>query len=74
VRTEGDTTIVPIVDERHVMVKQLYIKEELHIRHSVEREIIRETVPLRSQHAVVERLYADGRAVTEQDVTQAKPR
>lgn len=56
------------------MVKQLYIKEELHIRHSVEREIIRETVPLRSQHAVVERLYADGRAVTEQDVTQAKPR
>ncbi len=52
VRTEGDTTIVPIVEERLVMVKQLYLKEELHIRHSVERETVQETVPLRSQYAV----------------------
>jgi len=74
VRTEGHTTIVPIVEERLVMVKQLYLKKELHIRHSVERETIRESVPLRSQHAVVERLDADGRAVVEPDVTQATPR
>jgi len=74
VRTEGDTTIVPIVEERLVMVKQLYLKEELRVRHSVERETIRESVPLRSQHAVVERLDADGRAVIDQDVTQTTPR
>ncbi len=74
VRTEGDTTIVPIVEERLVMVKQLYLREELRIRHSVERETLRESIPLRSQHAVVERLDADGHAVIEQDVRQATPR
>ena len=63
VRTEGDTTIVPIIEERLVMVKQLYLKEELHIRHSVERRTFQETVPLRSQSAVVERVDADGRGV-----------
>ena len=67
VRTEGDTTIVPIVEERLVMVKQLYLNEKLHIRHSVERETFQEVVPLRSQHAVVEHVDADGR-VTEQDL------
>lgn len=73
VRTEGDTTIVPIVEERLVMVKQLYLIEELHIRHSVERETVQETVPLRSQHAVVERVDVDGR-VTEQDLRSQEPR
>ena len=73
VRTDGNTTIVPIVEERLVMVKQLYLKEELHIRHSVERETVQETVPLRSQHAVVERLDAAG-GVTEQDLRSQEPR
>ena len=67
VRTEGDTTIVPIVEERLVMVKQLYLKEEVHIRHGVERQTFQETVPLRSQFAVVERVDVDGRIV-EQDI------
>lgn len=73
VRTEGDTTIVPIVEERLVMVKQIYLKEELHIRHSVERETVQETVPLRSQHAVVERVDAAGH-ITEQDVGSSESR
>ena len=55
-RAEGDTTILPIVEERFVVVKQLYLKEELHIRHVVERETVREPVTLRRQHATVERL------------------
>ncbi len=67
VRTEGDTTIVPVVEERLVMVKQLYLKEELHIRHSVERETVQETIPLRSQYAVVERVDADGRIIDQPD-------
>ena len=67
VRTEGDTTIVPIIEERLVMVKQLYLKEELHIRHSVEQETFQETVPLRSQHAVVERVDAEGRVIGHPD-------
>ena len=63
VRTEGDTTIVPVVEERYVVVKQIYLKEELHIRHIVEREVVTAPVQLRRQHAVVERHNADGATV-----------
>lgn len=63
VRTEGDTTIVPVVEERFVVVKQIYLKEELHIRHIVEREVVTAPVQLRRQHAVVERHGADGAVV-----------
>ncbi len=54
-RVEGDTTIVPVLEERFVVVKQLFLVEELHIRHVVEREVVREPVTLRRQHATVER-------------------
>lgn len=68
VRTEGDTTIVPVVEERYVVVKQIYLKEELHIRHIVEREVVTAPVQLRRQHAVVERQDANG-AVIEASVS-----
>lgn len=32
VRTEGDTTIIPVVEERYVMEKKLVLVEELHVR------------------------------------------
>ena len=54
-RSEGDTTIVPVLEERLVLVKQLFLKEELHIRHVVERETISEPVTLRRQRVIVER-------------------
>ena len=63
VRTEGDTTIVPVVEERYVIVKQIYLKEELHIRHIVERDVVQAPVQLRRQHAVVERRDANGAIV-----------
>ncbi|RYC29964.1 DUF2382 domain-containing protein [Lichenibacterium minor] len=59
-RAEGDTTILPVVEERFVVVKQLFLKEELHIRHVVEREVARTPVVLRRQHATVDR--SDGTA------------
>lgn len=67
VRTEGNVTIVPVMEERFVVVKQLYLKEELHIRHRVEREDQRVPVQLRRQTAVVERVDAQGRAVAAPD-------
>ena len=70
VRTEGDTTIVPVVEERFVVVKQLYLKEELHIRRRVETEVSRTPVVLRRQIAVVERIGADGHVNAE----DAKPK
>ena len=62
-RSEGDTTIVPVIEERFVMVKQIFLKEELHIRHVVERETIREPVALRRQRVTVERTDTSGDAV-----------
>ena len=57
-RAEGDITIVPVIEERLVVVKQLFLKEELHIRHVIEREVKREPVTLRRQRATVERRTA----------------
>ena len=56
VRNEGDTMIVPVVEERLVVVKQLYLVEELHIRQRVEHELVRTPIALRRQHAVIERV------------------
>ena len=58
-RAEGDITVIPVVEERLVIVKQLFLVEELHVRHVLERETVREPVTLRRQRAVVERF--DGR-------------
>lgn len=58
VRTEGDVTIVPVVEEVLVIEKRLMIKEEIHLRHVRRTERHRETVVLRQQQAVVERAGA----------------
>ena len=63
IRTEGDTTIVPVIEERFIVVKQLYLKEELHIRHRVETEVSRTPVSLKRQTAVVQRINAEGRPI-----------
>ena len=60
-RTEGDTTIVSVVEERLVVVKQLVVVEELRIRHVLERQAVSQPVTLRRQRAVVERLDPDGK-------------
>ena len=59
-RAEGTITIIPVVEERLVLVKQLFLVEEVHVRHVFEREVVRAPVTLRRQHAVVERLVAEG--------------
>ena len=64
VRTEGDTTIVPVLEERVVVTKQLVLVEELHIRHRVERTVERTPVTLRRQNVTVEHLDPDGPAAT----------
>ena len=56
VRTEGDLTIVPVVEEVLVVEKRLVLKEELHIRRRVEAKAVEVPVTLRKQRAIVERL------------------
>lgn len=59
IRTEGDVTIVPVLEEVLMVEKRLVLKEELHIRRSVETETVEVPVTLRKQRAVVERTDPD---------------
>jgi stress response protein YsnF len=55
VRTHGDTTIIPIVEEVLVVEKRLILKEELHVRRVVSNDEVEVPITLRKQRAVVER-------------------
>jgi uncharacterized protein (TIGR02271 family) len=55
VRTEGDLTIVPIFEEVMVVEKQLFLKEELHIRKRSEATSVEVPVTLKRQWADIDR-------------------
>ena len=54
VRTEGDLTIIPVVEEIVIVEKRLVLKEEIHLRRTTTREEVEVPVQLRKQHAVIE--------------------
>jgi uncharacterized protein (TIGR02271 family) len=60
VRTEDGVVIVPIVEEVLVVEKRLVLKEELHIRRTVDQEDVEVPITLRKQRAVVERMSPEG--------------
>lgn len=55
VRTEGDVTIVPVLEEVLVVEKRLVLKEELHIKRSTKTEHFAVPVTLRKQRVSVMR-------------------
>ncbi|MDX2150275.1 MAG: YsnF/AvaK domain-containing protein [Bryobacteraceae bacterium] len=65
VRREGDTIIVPVVEEVLVVEKRIRLKEELHITRRTFEEHVEERVTLEREDAHVERFDADGRPVLE---------
>ena len=58
-RYEGDTFIVPVLEEVLVVEKRYRIKEELHITRLRRSSRHQQTVPLRAEHLTVER-FDDG--------------
>jgi uncharacterized protein (TIGR02271 family) len=56
VRTEGDVTIIPVVEEVMVVEKRLVLKEELRITRQTTSERVEVPVTLRKQRAEIERL------------------
>ena len=58
VREEGDTIIVPIVEEVLVVERKLMLKEEVHIKRVHGTEPFQQRVLLRKQEAVIERIQA----------------
>ena len=52
---EGDTTIIPVVEEMVVVERRLVLKEEVRVRRVSTKERHQETVVLRQQEAVITR-------------------
>jgi uncharacterized protein (TIGR02271 family) len=65
VRTEGNVTILPVLEEILVVEKRLLIKEELRIVRQTTKEVTEVPVALRKQRAVVERLNSEGELITD---------
>lgn len=60
VRTEGDLLIIPVVEERLITQKHLFLIEEVHVRRVSRIQPIEEPVMLRRQHVAVERMETSG--------------
>lgn len=55
IRTEGDVTIVPVLEERLVVEKRLFLVEELHLRRTTSTEQVELPATLRRTRVEVER-------------------
>lgn len=58
-RQDGDTLIIPILEEVVVVEKRLVLKEELHIRKDSSERTVHETVRLRSEEVRIEQTHGD---------------
>ena len=59
IRMEGDITVVPVVEERLVIEKRLFLVEELHLTRTATTEQVEVPTTLRRMRAVVERETPD---------------
>ena len=66
VREEGDTIIIPVLEEVLVIERRLVLKEEIRVRRVREMESHQERVKVRKQQAVITRLPAQEHASGEQ--------
>jgi uncharacterized protein (TIGR02271 family) len=74
VRTEGDTTVVPVLEERIVVEKRLVVREELRITRVVRRVRDPRRVVLRSERVSVARTAGDdAQGQASSDAPQANP-
>jgi uncharacterized protein (TIGR02271 family) len=72
VRKEGDTTVIPIVEEVLIVQKQFVLKEEIRVTRSVREELHRQKVTVRRQEAELEHVDEHGRTAVQ--VPPRKPR
>ncbi|WP_169308866.1 YsnF/AvaK domain-containing protein [Paracoccus gahaiensis] len=59
ITTSGELTIIPVVEERMVMTRELYLREEIHIRRIDFQDTQEVPVSVRRQTAHVEHLDPD---------------
>ncbi len=65
VRTEGDVTIIPIVEERLIVEKQLILVEEIRVHRHATSEAVEVPITLRKQRAVVEAVDHKGKKISD---------
>jgi len=65
IREEGDTVVIPIIEEVLVIERRLLLKEEVHVRRVRSTERHQESVTLRHHEAVVTRLPVEPPAAGE---------
>ena len=73
IRDEGDTIVIPIVEEVLVIERRLLLKEEVRVRRVRSTERHQESVTLRHHEAVVTRLPVEPPAVGEGPDASANP-
>jgi uncharacterized protein (TIGR02271 family) len=73
VRDEGDTVVIPIVEEVLVIERRLLLKEEVRVRRVRSTERHQESVTLRHHEAVVTRLPVESPAAGEDPDAGTKP-
>ena len=56
IRTDGDVTIIPVLEERLVVEKRLVLVEEIHVSRRTTTTETNLPVTRRKQHAVIDRL------------------
>ena len=71
VRHEGDTMIVPVLEEVLVVEKRLLLKEELHVRRTTEAFRAPQEIELRREHVSVQRIGDDGKPAAAPDALPA---
>jgi len=59
VRTEGDLTVIPVVEEIMVVEKRLRLVEEIHIRRRLTTHPVSVPVELRKQHVDIKTITPD---------------
>lgn len=64
----GDLTVIPVVEERLVVTRELYLREEIHVRRVERRETVDVPVATRRQIVRIDRLSPEGTPV---DPTQS---
>ena len=68
-RQDGDTQIIPILEEVLVVEKRLILREELHIRKDNSERTAHETVRLRSEEVRIEQTHGDQARTDQAGVT-----
>lgn len=59
IRQDGDTTIIPLVEEVLVVERRLVLREEIHVRRTKRTVQAEQPVTLRSEDATIERIETE---------------